>query len=356
MKTRIARAIIVFIAFLVGTAYAQVTFTLIPPSGEVEGAPGQTVGWGFTLMNNTPNYVIVDSSNYCGVGGNPIFTDCTTPYNPPTQFGPSYGTYTDYIASNTTVLAPGQTLTEDFDATTMTGVGAYMIYPTAPVGAMDTGNIFISYYTCSTNPFTVGCASSSGDMFLSAPASVTVTSTITVTGATQVNYVSHVDMADAALDFTNSSTDSLCVNVFAFAPDEELVSCCSCAVTPNGLDSLSVRNAILNNTLTSMPQSSLSLLLVGTTPGTGGTCNPATVSVGNVAPGLHAWASSVHALMSPSGPATGYQMTEREFRSAALMPDDLSQLATECFYTQLEGSGAGVCSGCQMGSRGAAKQ
>ena len=64
----------------------------------------------------------------------------------------------------------------------------------------------------------------------------------------QIRYVTHLDIGDLAIDISNdgqistqSSGGNLCVGVYSFDPNEELQSCCSCLVTPDGLVSLSAK-------------------------------------------------------------------------------------------------------------------
>lgn len=159
-------------------AYGSPMIMLVP-SGNVTGAAGTTVGWGFQIVNDTGFFLAVDSSNFCGVGGDPFFTDCTTPYNPPVQFGPSFGTYIDFIAANGTVIAPNTTLTVNFNAGTQMGVGAYQINPGTPLGSVDTGNVFVSYQEFSGGPPGTG-TQVSGDIEISAAATVTVGAVPTV--------------------------------------------------------------------------------------------------------------------------------------------------------------------------------
>ena len=138
-------------------AYADpdVTLTLIPITGTVEGAPGDTVGWGFTITNNSAFDLLLNQSAFCGPGGDIMFNDCSTPYNGVNQFGPSLGTYTDYIALQSIEIAPGGSAMQNFDSTAMTGTGAYMI-DAAPSGSVDLGNIFLVYDEYMGNPFMGG--------------------------------------------------------------------------------------------------------------------------------------------------------------------------------------------------------
>jgi hypothetical protein len=92
----------------------------------------------------------------------------------------------------------------------------------------------------------------------------------------QVGFAANLNLADSFLDLTNTgtltlptgltTTGNLCVNVYVFDPGEELVSCCSCLVTPNGLNSLSVMRDLVSNTLTPGTPTSVAIKLLATTP------------------------------------------------------------------------------------------
>jgi hypothetical protein len=162
-KIAILILLLVTVGCLAGNA-EMVTITTMPPGGAVTGSPGQTVGWGFTITNSTADYLLFDASYFCQPGQDPEFTNCTQ----------GLGTYQDYIANNFTVIAPMSMLTESFNANTMTGFGAYNISPTAMVGATDSGNLVTTYMEFPTDPSNGGVNPVSGDIELSAPASVTV--------------------------------------------------------------------------------------------------------------------------------------------------------------------------------------
>jgi hypothetical protein len=56
----------------------------------------------------------------------------------------------------------------------------------------------------------------------------------------------------AGLGFGTSAavTGAICANVYVYDPSEEVVACCSCPVTPNGLVSLSAQKDLIVNPLT----------------------------------------------------------------------------------------------------------
>jgi hypothetical protein len=185
----------------------------------------------------------------------------------------------------------------------------------------------------------------------------------------QVRYVANLAIGDSTINFTNDGAPSiaanvvdppyqqsgqLCANVYAYSPDEQLVSCCSCVVTPNGLNSLSVKEDLASNTLTPILPSSLVVKLLvteGCTPSSAATAgNP-----GNpLRQGLLAWATTLHPLpVGAATPATTYGVTETAFANPTLSEAERTRMTQLCSFIRANGSGYGICKSCRVGGLGA---
>ena len=181
----------------------------------------------------------------------------------------------------------------------------------------------------------------------------------------QIRYVSHLDIGDSVINISNDGSSAagvgsgaslgngngdLCIGVYTFDMNEELQSCCTCLVTPNGLVSLSV-DALNATNLTGGLETSLviKLLAWSTTacasttaaPGTPAppvstSCNAAspgmTASSGsaNLASGMHAWGTTVHAL--PVGQPDSYTVTETDFSAASLSAAEFNHITQFCEF------------------------
>ncbi len=180
----------------------------------------------------------------------------------------------------------------------------------------------------------------------------------------QVRYTSNLNLSDSVINITNSgargagvaagtsasTTGALCVNVYAFSPDEQMVSCCSCPVTPNGLVSLSARQDLISNTLTPAQPTSLVVKLYATTP-VGGSCTSSAASPGDRSSGMLAFATTAHVGTS----AGDIQITETPFAPASLSTGELSRLTQLCTFINANGSGFGICRSCRLGGLGAGR-
>ena len=120
---------------LAASAQAAVMFQLDPVGGAVAGNPGETVGWGFTLANDT-DFLVVTSASFV-----------------PTPLS-AFGSFEDYISTGPLlVVGPSPespSVTQAFSVLLRTGVGAFHISPTAkgPVG----GSVVIHYSLFSVSP------------------------------------------------------------------------------------------------------------------------------------------------------------------------------------------------------------
>jgi len=241
----------------------------------------------------------------------------------------------------------------------------------------------------------------------------------------QVGYAANLNIGDSVVNISNSGAQggffgaspatvgNICVNTYVFDPQEEEIGCCACLVTPNGLNSLSVKADMISNTLTPAVPTSVVIKLIASQPGTDITgafnvCNPATVGVehgttvpifgaiatvqytpdgqfqgifnaadistGSLAAGLLAWGTTLEQITPgtysvvgvPFLPATlsgaGLGITATVTTglatgtTASIVGSELSAVASLCNFIQANGTGFGICRSCRLGALGGAKQ
>ncbi len=190
----------------------------------------------------------------------------------------------------------------------------------------------------------------------------------------QVRYAANLNIGESYINISNSGANgapllgpgfggaagNMCVNVYAFSPDEQLISCCSCLVTPNALVNLGVARDLTSNTLTQVVPTSVVVKLLGTQAGPTGTatgtsaCNNSAALAGNanfpLATGMLAWGTTVH--NGPPG-VPGYTVTETAFSPATLSAGELASIVGRCAAAIGNGSGHGICASCRQGGLGA---
>jgi hypothetical protein len=180
----------------------------------------------------------------------------------------------------------------------------------------------------------------------------------------QVRYMSNLNNGDSVMNITNSGargaglqsgtsasiTGAICANVYAFSPDEQMIACCSCPVTPNGLVSLSARQDLISNTLTPAVPTAIVVKVLGSVP-VGGSCSNSAATPGALTEGLISWATTVHA----GATAGTFAQTETAFAPATLSAGELTRLTSLCTFIQANGSGFGICRTCRLGGLGAGR-
>jgi hypothetical protein len=174
--------------------------------------------------------------------------------------------------------------------------------------------------------------------------------------AFQVKYASNLNVADSVINITNAGTNGgtaptgdICVNVYTFAPDQQLIACCACLVTPDGLNSLSARSDLISNPLTPAIPTSIVVKLLASQP-VGGTCDASSPTASSLVGGMRAWGTTVHPITS-----TTYQITETEFSPATLSASELSHITSTCGFIEADGSHFGICGSCSTGGLAASK-
>jgi hypothetical protein len=174
----------------------------------------------------------------------------------------------------------------------------------------------------------------------------------------QVKYAANLSVGDSYFDIMNTGangasplgpgtglgaalnpvTGNLCANVYTIDPNEELVSCCSCLITPDQTVSLSALSDLASAavTATGVAPPSISLKLIASLAGPGGTgtsCSDSAPLAGTAAfplapsSGMAAWGTTLH-----PGPALGpFVATETPFTPSCLYQGGSLPLLTGVF-------------------------
>ena len=185
----------------------------------------------------------------------------------------------------------------------------------------------------------------------------------------QVNYSANLNFGESYIDIGNAGANgapllgpgfgaaagNICVNVYAFDPSEELISCCSCLVTPGQTVNLGVKADLTSKTLTGVVPTSVTIKLLATLAGgsgTGTTCNnSAATAAGTLANGTTAFRTTLHAT-----PVSGsYETTETPFTPATLSAGELASITGRCASIIGNASGFGICTSCRIGALGGSK-
>jgi hypothetical protein len=154
-----------------------VTLTLNPADGALTGEPGQTVGWGFTIQDDT-FWVTVAGTDFCSSfnTGDSFKCDSANPV--------PHGTYSDFSGFNFVDSPPSNmggpdTSQQNFSYNPpcslgpCTGTGAFTIDADTPIGTLLRGVIVVDYDLWMGDPNNGG-VQQGGDNFVTAPASVYV--------------------------------------------------------------------------------------------------------------------------------------------------------------------------------------
>jgi hypothetical protein len=177
---------------------------------------------------------------------------------------------------------------------------------------------------------------------------------ITTNDFLQISYASNLNIGDSYVNFTNSGatvangvSQNLCINLYIFDPQEELISCCTCSVTPNGLVSLSVVKSLISNPLTPAIPTAVVVEALATPSAPCDASGP-----GGVGHGLLGWSTTLHQNTSTAAPT--YSVTEVAFSPSIINEALAGHLVNTCGFIQANGSGFGICAGCPSNGLGAA--
>ena len=209
--------------------------------------------------------------------------------------------------------------------------------------AQDDGNFMVRY----------------GSNLLGAAPSPLITN-LTDTGGGWGEHVAFSSIGTSFQGNTLISNGNICVNIYAFSPDEQLQWCCQCVLTPNALGAFSTADFNVAGKMISGPQNALVIKMVATalgqlvsgadgrtSLGTFSTCDATTPGLSTI-PGQF-FPDPFGPILGP--PPTGKGLaawarnngTETAYTHGTLTTLELQHNSQFCNFNKLNGSGIGYC-------------
>ena len=370
---------------LAGNSYPAITVTVTVGAAATSPQVNSITVTTAATESNTGNNTTTDSTVITAA----LLPDLTITKSHVGSFvqGQVGATYTILVTNSGTgpttgaVVTVQDTLPVGLTATAMSGsgwtctVGTVSCTSTAIVAASSpfpaitlTVNVAANAAASVTNAVTVAGGGETNTTNDAANDPTVITAPVTSADAFQVRYAVNLTAGESVINMTNTgangasltgpgfgSIGNICVNVYAFSPDEQLISCCSCLITPNGLATLSVNADLINNTLTGVKPNSVVVKLVNTAAGPNFTANNCANSASTaggasfpLAGGMRAYGTTIHI-----APVAGtFGVTETPFIAATLSPAELVSITNRCTNIVGNGSGFGICRSCRAGGSG----
>ena len=147
-----------------------------------------------------------------------------------------------------------------------------------------------------------------------------------------------VNFGAAGTPLTSPDGD-VCANIYVFDANQEMVSCCSCRLTPNELLTLSIANELTNNPVTSVVPVNGDVKIVSTAAVGLASCTPLSYN-GGILDSLVGFGTHVQ---TSGGSIPGTYYTETNIPFAALGAAEQGFLPQACQFARYLGSGKGVC-------------
>jgi hypothetical protein len=392
----------VIFSFSGSTTAATGTFVLnltgfVPPNiTNVTFNSGSLAGGTFGLTSFTSNSMVftgtVNDGSFNAINGRTIVFDVATltpptftkAFSPSTVFQSQTSTLTFTItnpnAAPLTGLAFTDTLPTGITETgvlsntcggTVTPTPSSVVLSAGTVAASSNCTVVVTVQATAAGTLVNTTSTLTSIAPTGAPATATLTVFPTADSSFQVRYAANLNLGESYVDITNTGANgasllgpglggasgNICVNVYAFDASEELVSCCSCLVTPDQTVNLGVVADLTSKTLTGVVPTSVTVKLLATLAGTGGSgtgtvCNnsAASATTSSIVPsGLSAWGTTLH----PQG--AGVVTAETRFLPSTLSAGELASITGRCASIIGNASGFGICTSCRSGALGGQK-
>jgi hypothetical protein len=131
---------------------------------------------------------------------------------------------------------------------------------------------------------------------------------------------------------------ALWASYYVFDDSQELQECCSCYVSPDGVNSEDINNDLLGNVLTGKATTKGVIKIISSST------NPGDPTNNTLAAGLRGFATHIQrANPAANGGSGAYFVTEAPLAKSNLAAGEKSMLEQLCKFAAILGSGRGVC-------------